>query len=81
MTWGQAAGTVCLLIAIPLGFFGALNLFSDLWGSFQIRMGWIPKPIEGPGLGIMIGLPALVVAIRLWVTGRSLLRDFPKKST
>lgn len=80
MTWPQAAGTFCVLISVPMGLFGALNFFSDLWGWVQIKMGWIPNPVEGPGLGIMIGLPFLVAAIVLFATGKSLIGNFPKKS-
>lgn len=75
----QGLGTICVLIAVPAGFFGALDLFSDLWGLFQIKMGWIKPPIEGPGLGIMIGACLLFVAIPLGIFGVFLLKSSPPK--
>ncbi len=75
----QAAGCLCLLIAVPVGFFGVLYLFADLWAVFQIRTGRIANPIEGPGLGTMIGMGFLFFAVPVGVLGRELLRGWSRK--
>ncbi len=65
----QGIGTLCLLAAIPAGFFGTICLFSDIWGIIRIRTHAIPPPVEGPGLGIMIGGGLLFGALLLWGAG------------
>ncbi len=76
MTWTQAAGTVCLLIAIPVGFFGVLFLLGCVWSVIQINKG---QDLGGAlGLGFMFSICLLAVAIPLGISGWGLLKGDQK---
>ncbi len=79
MTWKQATGSLCLLIAFPAGFFGVLYLFGSFWAILQIRKG---RDLgDALGLGMMFAICLLAVAIPLGISGWALLgKSFAKRS-
>ena len=61
MTWKQAAGVVCLLIAVPAGFLGVLFLIGSIWAGMEMKKG---QSLMGDsmGLGLMFAICLLAVA-------------------
>lgn len=74
-TWKQATGTLCLLIALPAGFFGVLSLLGCVWSIIQINKG---RDLgDAFGLGLMFAICLLAVAIPLGISGWELLKAPP----
>ena len=74
MTWKQAAGAVCLLIAVPAGFLGVLFFIGSIWAGMEMKKG---QSLMGDsmGLGLMFAICLFAVAGTLGPMGWGFLKS------